>query len=455
MAAVVYQEPWEELEAILNAGDTSRLKTFVETLSAGETARAVSRLREEDQERLLTLLSPEDAAALLEELSHTQAAELIDDLHPTQAAAIVNEMPSDEQVDLLGELDAHEAAAIIQEMETEEAEDVRQLIRYPPDTAGGLMVTEYLAYPDTYRVVDVLDDVRAHAEKYAEYDVQYIYVTSRDGTLVGVLRLRDLLFSPKDAPVTRIMISDPVQVPTHTSLDELLHFFDRHGFFGVPVTDDKGRLVGIVRRADVEEAVGERADRTFLKVSGIVGGEELRSMPLPVRAFRRLSWLSINIVLNIMAASVIALYQDTLSAVIALAVFLPIISDMSGCSGNQAVAVSLRELTLGLVRPYEVARVFFKEAGVGVLNGLVLGLLLGGVAWAWKGNPYLGVVVGAALALNTLVAVGLGGVIPLALRYMKMDPALASGPILTTVTDMCGFFLVLSFATAALPWLAG
>ena len=177
-------------------------------------------------------------------------------------------------------------------------------------------------------------------------------------------------------------------------------------------------------------------------------------MPLLERSWHRLSWLSINIVLNVAAASVIALYQDTIQAAITLAVFLPIISDMSGCSGNQAVAVSLRELTLDLVRPYEVLRVLWQEIGVGIINGTLLGALLGTLAWLWKGNPYLGLVVGGALALNTVLAVALGGAVPLILRHMKKDPALASGPILTTVTDMCGFFLVLSFATALLPRLA-
>ena len=176
-------------------------------------------------------------------------------------------------------------------------------------------------------------------------------------------------------------------------------------------------------------------------------------MPTWVRSGRRLSWLSINIVLNIIAASVIAVYQDTLSAVIALAVFLPMISDMSGCSGNQAVAVSMRELTLGLVRAGELARVAWKEAVVGVINGCVLGLLLGLAALAWKGNPTLGLVVGAALAVNTIVAVTIGGLLPLIMKGLRLDPALVSGPILTTVTDMCGFFLVLSLATAVLPQL--
>ena len=173
-------------------------------------------------------------------------------------------------------------------------------------------------------------------------------------------------------------------------------------------------------------------------------------MPLLQRSGRRLSWLSLNIVLNIIAASVIAFYQDTLAAVIALAVFLPMVSDMSGCSGNQAVAVSMRELALGLVRPNELARVLAKEAGIGLLNGLVLGLMLGGAAWLWKGNPFLGLVVGGALALNTFVAVSFGGLIPLVLKRLKLDPALVSSPLLTTVTDMCGFFFVLSFASIML-----
>jgi magnesium transporter len=219
--------------------------------------------------------------------------------------------------------------------------------------------------------------------------------------------------------------------------------------------DNQDRLVGVVLPEAVEEASLKEADRQYLGFSGIIGGEEFRSMPLLLRSGRRFSWLSINIVLNIIAASVIAFYTDTLAAAIALAVFLPMISDMSGCSGNQAVAVSMRELTLGLIRPNEVLRVIGKEVGLGAMNGLVLGLLLGGVALLWKGNIYLGMVVGAALMANTILSVILGGSLPLILKKVKLDPALVSSPILTTVTDMCGFFLVLSFATALLPRLTG
>ncbi|MCA9288200.1 MAG: magnesium transporter, partial [Phycisphaerales bacterium] len=179
-----------------------------------------------------------------------------------------------------------------------------------------------------------------------------------------------------------------------------------------------------------------------------------RSMPLLLRSRRRLAWLSANIVLNIIAASMIALQQDTLEAVIALAVFLPIISDMSGCSGNQSVAVTMRELTLGILRPKDAMRVLVKEGLLGLLNGCALGLLIGGVAYLWKGNIYLSGVVGVSLALNTMIAVCFGGLIPLLLKKLKADPALASGPILTTITDMCGFFIVLSIASTMVSRLA-
>ena len=213
------------------------------------------------------------------------------------------------------------------------------------------------------------------------------------------------------------------------------------------VDDAEGRLLGVLQASAVRERLAENVGEDYGKAAGIIGGEELRSMPLRIRCSRRLAWLSLNIVLNIAAASVIAMHQDTLEAVIALAVFLPIISDMSGCSGNQAVAVSMRELSINVTRPRDFLYVWGKEAMVGLINGALLGLLLGTIAWLWQGNATLGAVVGLALALNTLVAVSIGGTVPLVLRGLKLDPALASGPILTTVTDMCGFFLVLTMAS--------
>lgn len=443
------------LEDILGSNDDLQLAAFLQNLTPVDVARAFFRLSKENQIRLLEMLGPEESAHLISKISDLGTENLVTQLPTAQAASIVKEMSRDQQAHFLRMIGEENAEAILEEIKPRKAKKIRKLMSYPENTAGALMITDYLAYASHLRVEDVLNDLRQHGEQYSDYDIQYAYVVSDTGKLAGVLRLRDLLMAPKDQPIPTIMIRDPLNVHTTATLRDLRDFFMQHNFLGAPVVDDTGNLVGVVQSAIVREAVNRRTNQLFLKFAGIVGGEEFRTMPLFKRSSRRLSWLSINIVLNIIAASVIALYQDTLEKAIVLAVFLPIISDMSGCSGNQAVAVSIRELTLGLVRPRELLRVLTKESVIGVINGIMLGILLGGAAILWKGNPYLGLVVGISLAANTLVAVSFGGLVPLILRGMRTDPALASGPLLTTVTDMCGFFFVLSFASILLPRLAG
>jgi magnesium transporter len=446
---------WETLHDLMAAAEPSQVRDFLASLGAAETALTISRLSQDDQGRLFTLLGPAESADLIEDISDVQAAELMEDLAPEDAAAILEELHLDHQVDVLGEIDDRRANEILNVMDHDDAEHARRLLEYEPDSAGGIMISEFLAFRWDRTISEVLQDLEDNRETYADYNVQYLYVTDEHNHLVGVLRMHDLLFPDRRASLKDVMIKEPLKVRAKDPLEKLREFFGEHKLFGLPVVDDDGAMVGVVLPRALEEASRERTVRQFLGFSGIVGGEEFRTMPVLLRSGRRLSWLSLNIVLNIIAASVIAIYQDTLSAAIALAVFLPMVSDMSGCSGNQAVAVSMRELSLGLVRPNELVRVLAKEASLGVINGLALGLLLGFVAFLWKANPYLGLVVGGALAANTIVAVTLGGLLPLLLKRLKMDPALVSSPLLTTVTDMCGFFFVLSFATAVLPKISG
>ncbi|MGD2187541.1 MAG: magnesium transporter [Desulfobacterales bacterium] len=449
------QAPWTSVEALLRANDVHKIIVLFETLRPVEIARSISRLDKDEQARLIELLGPKNSAAIISEILDFGSSDLVDRLPSNQAVPIVNEMARDQQAGLLRKIRDDDAEAILQKIKPRKAKKIRELMSYSENTAGALMITEYLSYDIHQQAMDVLDDLRAHGEKYSDYDIQYAYVIDDHNKLVGVLRLRDLLMAPKHQRIHEIMVKDPLSVNVQTSLRDLRDFFRQYTFLGVPVVDDSGKLVGVIRSSSVRDAANKRNNQLFLKFAGIVGGEEFRSMPLVKRSSRRLSWLSINIILNIIAASVIALYQDTLEKAIVLAVFLPIISDMSGCSGNQAVAVSIRELTLGLVRPREILRVLSKESSIGIINGIALGCLLGGAALLWKGNPYLGLIVGAALAANTFVAVSFGGLVPLILRGMRTDPALASGPLLTTITDMCGFFFVLSFASFLLPKLSG
>lgn len=441
------------LDEALEQGDVPALEAFLGELPVSEALRLTLQLGEAERNRLFASIAPEAAARLIREAPAELAAEIIEGLDVGAAASIVEELDSDDQTDLIDEMDEAGAEALLARMDPEDAADVRRLIQYPHDTAGGLMMTEVFSFRIDQTVGAVLRRLTSEEEDFERYRGQHPYIVDAQGRLQGVVSLRNLLTSGRGTPLSSIM-SKAVAVPATASIGELEDIFDDKPFLGMPVIDDEGSLIGVVSRTALAEAVQERTESDSLKLQGVIG-DEVRSMPMPVRARRRLSWLSANIVLNVIAASVISAYEETLAAVIAIAIFLPMVSDMSGCSGNQAVAVSLRELALGIVRPADLLWVWLKEISVGALNGIVLGIMIGLVAWLWKGNPYLGLVIGLALALNTMIAVSIGGLVPLALKRFGTDPAVASGPLLTTVTDMAGFFLVLSLATLMMPLLVG
>lgn len=440
-----------ELRDAVEAGDAEAIVNLLDPLSYSDALREFLTLTPEDRDRVLELIPAELAAELVEEAPNEVAVDLVERLEPERAAEILEELDSDIQADVIGEMDSEDAEAVLSRMDDADAADVRRLAAYEDDVAGGLMMAEVFRFEDTATVGKVLRALASDDDDFERYRGQHPYVVDPDGRPVGVVSLRGLLTAKRSARLTEIMVP-PLTVRVDTPLDKLEDVFDEHPFLGVPVIDELGKLVGVVSRSALAGAVLERSESESLKRQGVVG-DELRSMPLWLRSRRRLAWLSANILLNIVAASVISAYEETLAAVIALAVFLPMVSDMSGCSGNQAVGVTMRELSLGLVRPMDAVRVWVKEISVGVINGIALGVLICLVAWIWKGSPALGLVIGAALALNTMLAVSIGGVVPLLLKRLGQDPAAASGPLLTTITDMAGFFFVLSFATLLMPWL--
>ena len=444
---------WKQLAGWVERSDAPAIEAYLKQLSETDRVHDLGRLTADARSELLGLVHPEYAADLIEEMPKLLAAEAFEDLTPDNAAEILEELASDDQANLLRHIEPKSAKAILDHTPSLAADSVRGLLEYSEDTAGGRMITEYLAVPATRSVQDVIDEMRANVEEYADYAVQYVYAVDQAGALAGVVPLRELLLARPNRSIASCMVNTPVKVRADAHITEVFELFDEYDYIAVPVVSEDKTLVGALLREDVDALRLDEAHEQERNARGIVGGEELRSMPTAVRSSRRLAWLSINIVLNVTAASVIALYEETLQAVIALAVFLPIISDMSGCSGNQSVAVSLRELSLGLIRPKEYRRVIAKESIVGLINGVVLGSILGVLAWLWKDNVALGLVVGSALALNTVIAVCIGGSVPLLVRRLGYDPALASGPMLTTVTDVCGFFLTLSIATAALSHL--
>ena len=446
----------DQLEALvaegMAGGGGEALASFLYLLPPEDTAYTVSHVSEETRTAMLSLLAEHDpdlAADLLEHFVDPQAAEMIEQLEPDEAAAIVDEMDSDEQVDVLSEMDAEDAEAILAEMSPEEAQDTRNRLRYGEDTAGGLMITEYLAYHEDQPVRAVTADLQENAEAYGEYEVRYLYAFDTAGGLSGVVPLRSVLLVPPSRTLGSLGIDGPVTVDVETSLDDLHDLFDRVDISAVPVLD-RGKLVGVVQRASVQEAVGEREAEQFLRFGGIIGGEELRSMSVGSRVARRLAFLLPIMLLLLASATIIALFEGTVRELPILAAFLPVVAGICGSGGNQAVAVSIRELSLGLIGPGDFTRVLKKELLAAVLIGLGLGVVLFFVVLVWRDNVYLALLLGVSVPWVVTVSKCIGGTVPVLLKRAGVDPAMAAGPIVTTVVDLVGFFTVLVLASMML-----
>jgi len=433
------------------------IAAFLRLLPPEDTAYTVSHISEDERTAMLSALSEHDpdlAADLLSHFVDEHAADMIEQLEPEEAAAIVDEMDSDEQVDVLAEMDADDAEAILQEMDPEEALDTRERMRHEEDTAGGLMITEYLVFRNDKTVSEVTRELHENAETYGEYEVRYLYVIDTQDRLVGTVPLRSLLIVPGSRLVSDLKILDPVKVDVQTHLDDLEGLFERVDYSAVPVTDTDGKLLGIVQRAAVEEAVGERETETFLKFGGIIGGEELRSMSIASRTLRRLAFLLPIMVLLALSALVITRFEETVKELPILAAFLPLVAGLCGSGGNQAVAVSIRELSLGLIGPGDFFRVLRKELAVAALIGFGLGIMLFLLVLLWKHNIHLALILGIAIPLVMIVSKSIGGTVPVLLRKIGLDPAMASGPIVTTIVDIVGFFTVLILASMMLDKLS-
>ncbi|NVJ92251.1 MAG: magnesium transporter [Methylocystaceae bacterium] len=451
---IIVSENEAAFDALLQAletKDTESLIEIVDSMTISDALRYFLWLDDAQKETFLNLLPHDLSAELIAELPLEHAGGVVEQLEEDIAVGILSEMETDLQADVLGELTSENADSILAKMDQQEAEEVRNLVQYDENTAGGLMKSEVFSFHTTDTVGLILRTMASEDEEFERFRGQHPYVIDENDKLVGVVSLRTMLSEKRSVKLADVMVP-AVSLPVNMHIDDIEDIFIKEDFLTLPVLDANNVLLGVVTRTTLQDAVYEKSEADNMKRHGVVG-DELRSMPLFLRSRRRLAWLSANIVLNILAASVISSYEDTLTAVIAIAVFLPMVSDMSGCSGNQAVAVSLRELALGTIKPIDMARVWSKEVSLGMINGLVLGMLIGVVAWGWKGNPFLGVVIGAALMINTVIAVSIGGVVPLLLKRFNQDPAVASGPLLTTITDMAGFFLVLSLASLMMPFL--
>lgn len=420
-------------------------------LHPADLADRLQRLSLEEAQRILPELPPLLAARALAELEPDHQHELLTALPVQKLTPLLSELPPNVVADLVPALPPSARRTTFEALAAGQRQRVQALLRYAPDTAGGIMSDRFIALRDDMTVEHVRELLRAHAQEERAEDIAYLYVTDAGQRLVGIVSLRDLVFRRAERRMSEIMNRDVKFVRVTDDQETVARQFEHYHYLGLPVLDREGRLVGVVKASDALEVAQAEATEDMQLMVGL-SGEERALTPWQTAVRRRLPWLYINLATAFLAAFVVGLFESTIAKWTALAVFLPIIAGQGGNAGMQTLTVIVRDLALGEISPGDGRRALLKELLLGLVNGIAVGLVVGVIGWWWKGSVTLGVVAFAALVLNQLSAAFAGVAIPFGLKALRVDPALASCIFVTTVTDVAGFFFFLGLGLLAMRW---
>ena len=411
-----------------------------------EVAEIIGALKEEEAVELLHLLFLQQKAAdALGEMDPEEAAQLYTELPHEEKTQILTRMAPDDAVDLLAELPADMVKGILSRLTREDSAELTSLMTYEPDTAGGLMSPDVVSLHAEDTVQQAIEILRSKAEE-AE-TLSYAYVVDAQNKLIGVLELRDLVLARPNQPIRNVARKEIVSLPVDMDAEEVTNLFDKYNYLALPVVDQWNHLLGIVTVDDVIDQMREESTEDFLRMGGIPSGEE-HPLELPFASVRkRWPWMAANILFNLVAVIGVAVFEESIAQVAFLAVLMPIISDMGGNVAMQSMSVAIRGMATGQVVWEQLLQVLRKEFLVGLMNGALLGLQLSIITYIWRGNIYLGLIAMFSLWLNILLATVIGAFFPFLMKKIKLDPAMMSGSIVTTITDLCGFFLFLAMAT--------
>jgi len=436
----------ERIRAVIAEDGPSTLRKVLEDWHPADIAEVLEHLEPREQEVVLEAFDDEVAASVILELPYEDQARLLSVLSPARAASVLDHMPSDDIADLLGDIEEEQAQSILRLLARDDAVDVRRLLAYQDDTAGGIMTTELIALREDLTVEEAIEHLRRIAPD-AE-TIYYVYVVDAEDTLVGVLSLRDLIIAPPSAAIGEIMSTKVIAVQAEDDQEEVARVVARYDLLAVPVVNHQGRLMGIVTVDDVIDVIEEEATEDIHRMMAASTEEAEDTVWSKVR--KRLPWLVLLLIGNVLSASVLRHYSMAIESLVALAYFVPILMDQSGNVGVQSLTVVVRGLATGEVQARDVWRIISRELRVGLLLGLFTGSLVAGVALVWQGEPLLGLVIGLAMVSGLTTAALMGTVVPLVFNRLGIDPAVASGPFITTAADVTGLLIYFGLASILL-----
>jgi magnesium transporter len=426
-------------------GQDEAVRAGIAALHPADIAELLDALEEPElKQKIFSFLSPDLASEVLSLVSSLTQTELTEELSNAALGDLVERLDSDDAADLLAALPEKQARAVLEQVPEELSAEMEQLLRYPPDTAGGIMQTEHVEVPSGTRVEQAIEMIRRHIDEVP--DIHNVFVVDEGRHLVGVLPLRKLILARPDDLVEQIMDHRVISARVDLDQEQVAQLFKRYDLLSLPVVDHEGILLGRITIDDAVDVLEEEATEDIYKLGGL-GGEDA-VFDSPRRSIRRrLPWLALNLLTTTVSATVIAFFEGTIHTVAIAAAFMTMVAAQGGNAGIQTLTVIVRGLALGEVGLGHVKRVLYKELLVALGNGLALASAAGTVAYVWKGEAVIGLVLSLALVANLTIAAFVGTMIPFTMRWLEIDPAVASNVLVTACTDIFGYLTFLGFLT--------
>jgi len=435
-----HQENLRRLNDALEREAISEVYALVRELHPADVALLLESLPEGERDIVWSQLDPDSVAEVLAEADDAVRASHMRQMETQALAAVAQELDADDAADILQDLPEPVADEVLQAMDELHRQRLEAVLAYPEDSAGGLMNVDVL----TVRADVTLETVLRYLRRRGEIPekTNRLFVVDRENIYVGMMRLADLLISDPEDSVREHIIEARDAIPASTDSHEVARLFEQHNLISAPVVDEEGKLVGRITIDDVVDVIREEGDQAFMRMAGLDEEDDIFASVFTTSR-QRMLWLGVNLMTALLAAWVIGLFEATIEKVVALAVLMPVVASMGGIAGSQTLTIVIRGMALGQVGQSNAAWLLNREVMVGFINSLLWALVVAVIATYWFGQPALGVIVGVALVINLVIAAIAGTVLPLIMRRMMIDPALAGGVVLTTVTDVVGFMTFL------------
>lgn len=429
---------WIELKRELDILDLFSI------LHPADIANLIDHLKEEEKIRLFALLDVEKASEVILELSDVSREQILEEISDKKLTEIIDEMESDDAADIIADLPAEQAQTVLEGIEPEDSEDVRKLLKHEEDTAGGIMQSELVSVQEGATIRDAIQAVIRESEEIE--NIYNVFVVDKKNKLVGTVPLQRLITAKQNTLIHKCMDVNILSVNVDVDQEKVARMFEKYDLVSLPVVDHANRLLGRITVDDAVDVMEEETSEDIFRIAGL--GEDDSVFNKPIQSIKkRLPWLYLNLMTALVSVFVIGFFEDTIKIVVVLAVFMPLVAGLGGNAGGQTLALMVRGLALGEVTFENSKKTLYRQIFIGIANGVAVGTIVGIIAYFWKGIPALGIVLGLAMVINIFVGTMVGTLIPLGLKWLKLDPALGSNIFVTAFTDAFGFFTFLGLAT--------